>query len=63
MRYNLIMNQISNQWKDYEVIDTGNKEKLEPEFYSCSAIKDLSSKSSTFQVLLIYFNFNLILFK
>lgn len=29
MRYNLIMNQISNQWKDYEVIDTGNKEKLE----------------------------------
>ena len=23
------MNQISNQWKDYEVIDTGNKEKLE----------------------------------
>lgn len=23
------MNQIANQWKDYEVIDTGNKEKLE----------------------------------
>ncbi|MGM9947385.1 class I SAM-dependent methyltransferase [Floccifex sp.] len=23
------MNQVSNQWKDYEIIDTGNKEKLE----------------------------------
>ena len=23
------MNQIANQWKDYEIIDTGNKEKLE----------------------------------
>lgn len=23
------MNQIANQWKDYEVLDTGNKEKLE----------------------------------
>ena len=23
------MNQIAKDWKDYEVIDTGNKEKLE----------------------------------
>lgn len=27
--YNTLMNQISKDWKDYEVIDTGNKEKLE----------------------------------
>ena len=27
--YNTVMNQISKDWKDYEVIDTGNKEKLE----------------------------------
>ena len=27
--YNKRMNQISKDWKDYEVIDTGNKEKLE----------------------------------
>lgn len=23
------MNQIANEWQDYEVIDTGNREKLE----------------------------------
>ena len=23
------MDQIANKWKDYEIIDTGNKEKLE----------------------------------
>ena len=29
LKENLSMNQIAKEWQDYEVIDTGNKEKLE----------------------------------